>query len=438
MTNSDLLRPEIYYSPEVARLESQKLWPKVWMIACREQEVEKVGQFVVFDIDKESIIVLRSSETEVKAFYNVCQHRGRRLLNGCGKSGPVIFCPFHGWRWNRDGSINHVVGAEDYEGVPGHTPEALALKEVRFDRWGGWIWVNMDPDAPDLLEYLSPLPEYLDHYEIENTRIAWHQTIVFPVNWKTILNAFNEAYHVEATHPQFLRFGVPKSASAAHGHHHGHFFYPPVNKAAPTAFVQKFDDLRDQIRAREYERYDLLHALISPATLRAADRLVSEKPGDESVVEIQARYRKLHREEVERIGARWPENLTDADIARAGINWHIFPNQIVLPTLDGAQWYRARPNGDDPESCIYDVWWLERYGPGGEPPINHEFYPDIASFTGKNPFLEQDFDNLIACQAGMHSRGFQGMRDNPVQEAAVRAFHRGVEEYLYGDDAGRN
>ena len=126
---------------------------------------------------------------------------------------------------------------------------------------------------------------------------------------------------------------------------------------------------------------------------------------------IQTRYRKLHCEEMESIGARWPENLTDADIARAGINWHIFPNQIVLPTPDGAQLYRARPNGDDPESCIYDVWWLERYGPGGEPPINHEYYPDIASFTGKNPFLEQDFDNLIACQAGMHSHGFRGMCD---------------------------
>lgn len=432
MNTENLLAPEIYYSPDVVRLEREKLWPKVWLMACREQEVEKAGDYVVFDIDKESIIIIRSSANELKAFYNVCQHRGRRLLEGCGKSGPVIFCPFHGWRWNRDGSINHVVAPEDYEGTPGFTPEALALKTVRFDHWGGWIWVTMDPDAPPLLEYLSPLPEYLKHYEIENTRIAWHQTIVFPVNWKTILNAFNEAYHVEATHPQFLRFGMPKSASAAHGHHHGHFFYPPVNKAAPTAFAQKFDDLRDQIRAREYERYELLHALISPHTLRAADRLVSEKPGEETVVEIQARYRKLHREEMEKAGARWPEDLTDKDIARAGINWHIFPNAVVLPTLDGAQWYRSRPNGDDPESCIYDVWWLERYAPGAEPPVNHEYYPDIESFTGRNPFLEQDFDNLIACQKGMQSRGFQGLRDNPVQEAAVRAFHLGIEEYLYG------
>lgn len=432
MRSEDLLGPEIYISSEVAKLESQRLWPKVWLMACREQEVASVGQYVVFDIGKESIIIMRSSETELRAFYNVCQHRGRRLLEGCGKNGPVIYCPFHGWRWKRDGSLDRVVAPEDYEGTPGFNREALALKTVRFDSWGGWIWVTMDPEAPPLLEFLSPVPEWLKNFELENTRICWHQTIVFPVNWKTILNAFNEAYHVEATHPQFLRFGLPKSGSAAQGQHHGHFFYPPADKSAPTAFIKKFDDIREQIRAREYERYDMLHALISPHTLRAADRLVEEKPGDETLAEVQARYRKLHREEMEKHGAKWPDKLTDEEIARAGINWHIFPNTIVLPTIDGAQWYRSRPNGDDPESCIYDVWWLERYGPGEEPPVKHEFYGDIESFRGKNPFLEQDFDNLIACQKGMHSRGFRGMLDNPVQEAAVRSFHRGIEKYLYG------
>jgi len=430
--DDDLLAPDIYYSRAAMALEHERLWPSVWLMACREQEIEKIGDYVVFDIAGESIVILRSSATEVKAFYNVCQHRGRRLLDGCGKTGPVIFCPFHGWRWNRDGSINHVVAPEDYEGQPGFTPEALALKPVRFDRWGGWIWVTMNPDATPLLDYLAPIPDFLGAFDLEDTRITWHQTIVFPVNWKTILNAFNEAYHVEATHPQFLRFGMPKSASKAYGDH-AHFFYPPSDKRTPTAFVQKFDDLREQIRAREYERAELLHALISPYALSAVDRLVEEKPGEETPVEIYARYRRLHREEMERARARWPESLTDADIARAGINWHIFPNSVVLPCIDGAQWYRARPNGDDPESCIYDVWWMGRYAPGEEPPVEHQFYADIASFEGRNPFLEQDFDNLIAVQAGMHSRGFKGMRDNPVQEAAVRAFHRGVERYLYGN-----
>jgi hypothetical protein len=191
--------------------------------------------------------------------------------------------------------------------------------------------------------------------------------------------------------------------------------------------------MREQIRAREYERFELLHALISQYALRAADRLVSEAPGEESIAEIQARYRRLHREEMEKARAPWPADLTDQDIARAGINWHIFPNSIVLPTRDGAQWYRARPNGDDPETCIYDVWWLERYAPGKEPPVVHEFYPDVESFEGKNPFLEQDFDNLIACQKGMHSRGLPGLIVNPVQEAAMKHFQQGIEAYLYDE-----
>ncbi|MGE0743560.1 MAG: SRPBCC family protein [Hyphomonadaceae bacterium] len=429
--NGEVLRPEMYYSKDHARLESERLWPKVWLIACREQEVENIGDFVVFDIGAESIVVVRSADDGLKAFYNVCQHRGRRLKDGCGNTGKTIFCRFHGWRWNIDGSINHIVNREDFDPSP-RFEEGVALKPVKLDTWAGWVWVSMDPNIKPLREYLAPAVELLDPFELENTRITWHKTLVFPCNWKTIVDAFNEAYHVEATHAQVLRFGHPKSASAAYGDH-AHFFYPPPKSAAPAAPLKKFADMREQIRAREHERDELLHALISPYSLRAADRLLTEAPADGTTQEIMACYRKLHREEMEKAGAKWPDKLNDAHIAKTGVDWHLFPNQMVLPCIDGAQWYRARPNGDDPESCIYDIWWLERYAPGKEPPVVHEFYPDPESFKGQNAFLEQDFSNLIAVQKGMRSRGFQGLRPNPVQEVAVSNFHRAVERYLAGN-----
>jgi phenylpropionate dioxygenase-like ring-hydroxylating dioxygenase large terminal subunit len=420
----------MYFSPQTVQLERERLWPNVWLIACREQEVQNVGDFVVFDIDRESIIVVRASKTEIKAYYNVCQHRGRKLQDGCGNAGKVLFCRFHGWRWNLDGTINHVTDREDFE-PGGDFDRSVGLKEVKLDTWAGWVWVSMNPNIAPLREYLAPVPEFIDPFELENTRITWHKTIVFPCNWKTIVDAFNEAYHVQATHSQVLRFGAPKSASAAYGDH-AHFFYPPPKGVKPAAPIQKFSDYREQIRAREYERASMLHALISPYALRAADRLLNEVPAEASNPEVMAAYRRMHREEMEKAGAKWPSTLTDQHIAKAGVDWHMFPNQMVLPCIDGAQWYRARPNGDDPESCIYDIWWLERYGPGAEPPVKHEFYATIESFTGQNAFLEQDFSNLVAVQAGMHSRGFQGLRPNPVQEAAVSNFHRVMERYLSG------
>jgi phenylpropionate dioxygenase-like ring-hydroxylating dioxygenase large terminal subunit len=426
-----LLSKHLYTSPEVVALEREKLWPKTWLMVCREQEVEKVGDFVVFDIARESIVVVRSSPTQLNAYYNVCQHRGRKLKDDCGNTGNVLYCRFHGWRWNLDGTINSITNREDFDPSPDFD-KRVALKSVRLDTWAGWVWVSMDPAIEPLRDYLGVVPEMLAPFELENTRITWHKTLVFPCNWKTIVNAFNEAYHVQATHSQTARYGYPKSASAAYGDH-SHFFYPPPKGDAPAAPVQKFANLREQIRGREYEREKTLHALISPYALRAADKLVAEGGSDtDTPADIMKTYRRLHREEMEAAGAKWPDKLTDAHIAKAGVDWHMFPNQMVLPCIDGAQWYRARPNGDDPNSCIYDIWWLERYAPGAEPPVKHEFFPTPESFTGQNFFLEQDFSNLMAVQQGLHSRGFPGLIANPVQEATVSTFHRGIERYLYG------
>src|SRR4029453_13122869 len=106
-----LIPGEHYYSREVARLEEERMWPKVWLIVCREQELERVGDFVTHDLGRESFFVVRT-ENGVKGYYNVCQHRGRRLKDGCGNSKSV-YCPFHGWRWNLDGALLERTDAAD-------------------------------------------------------------------------------------------------------------------------------------------------------------------------------------------------------------------------------------------------------------------------------------------------------------------------------------
>jgi len=108
-----------------------------------------------------------------------------------------------------------------------------------------------------------------------------------------------------------------------------------------------------------------------------------------------------------------------------------FSHTIILPTIDGALWYRARPNGVDSDSCIFDVWSLGRYKAGTEPAIKREFYQRLDDFKNNVPFLEQDFENLLMVQKGMQSRGFSGARTNPVQEVTVSNFHRVLHEYIY-------
>jgi len=435
-----LVNAEHYYSREIARLEEERLWPKVWLIVCREQELKDRGDYVVHDINKESIFVIRTEEG-IKGYYNVCQHRGRRLKDGDGNSGKSIYCPFHAWRWNLDGSLAYRTNDEDWEGVPLCSHAEVALKEVRVETWGGWVWFTMDPDIKPLLEYLAPIPEKLAVLELEDCKIAWHKILHFPCNWKLVLDAFNEGYHVEGTHSQLKKYELPQSVSRAYGDH-GWFGYIPARDKPAGMDAQVSGesvnvpppniDFRKIMHARMVESMEWLRCLVTDYGIEAARRLSDVLPADAPLDQVLSKHWELHRVVTEERGAKWPAGVTPQLMTEIGTDYHIFPNTICLPCVDGAQWYRCRPDPDDPEKCTFEIWWLMRFAPGEEPEIQHDEYATLEDFKGHNPFLEQDFSNLIADQKGVHSRGFQGLRTNPVQEMAVRNFHQAIDRYIKG------
>ncbi|HEY3695818.1 aromatic ring-hydroxylating dioxygenase subunit alpha [Phenylobacterium sp.] len=433
----DFVPKDDYISREVLELEKERLWSEVWLMACREEQVEAPGDYAVFDIADESILVLRTQKGELKAFYNVCQHRGRRLKDdGGGNTGSSLFCPFHAWRYDLDGVPTRITAREDWDGCPHFDNADLSLKPVRVDTWGGWVWISMKPDIEPLLDYLSPVPELYNNFEFEKCRIGWYVTLRLPCNWKTMLDAFNEAYHVEGTHPQVLKFGgMGKKVPTVTVGRHGNLRVDRNITASRTQALAEGGpkvDIRATLLASSKEINDTLHALQTEYTVAAAERLMTEVPADTPPAEIMATFRKFHREEMEKAGAEWPAKLTDQDVAEAGGTWHVFPNAIILSAYDGAMSYRSRPDGDDVNSCLFDVWWQGRYGPGRQPDWTHETFNDPADFKGRNPFLEQDFGNIRQVQRGMRSRGFTGARTNPYQEATIPNFHRVLHSYLNG------
>jgi phenylpropionate dioxygenase-like ring-hydroxylating dioxygenase large terminal subunit len=427
-----------YLSRQVVELENERLWGSVWLMACREQQLESPGDFVVFDIGDESILLLNNAG-EFKAFYNVCQHRGRRLKDDeAGNTGGQLFCPFHAWRYDLNGVPTYINAREDWDGCPAFDDADLSLKPVRVDTWGGWVWISMQPDIEPLLDYLAPVPELYRNFDFEKCRISWYVTIVTPCNWKLAIDAFNEAYHVEGTHPQMQKFGgkgkVPTVAVGRHGSlrvdrneaaSRTKGVKPAVGAAPPPNVAAGLVAIGRELRGT-------LKALYTDYFVGAAERLARELPPDAAPAEAMARFKQFHREEMEAAGAEWPGNLTEEDVVKAGGTWHVFPNTIILASYDGAMCYCARPNGDDPGSCLFDVWWLGRYGLGKEPLFVHEHYDGPEAFKGRNPFLEQDFGNMGQTQKGMRSRGFTGARTNPVQEATVSNFHRVLHAYLDG------
>ena len=145
---------EPFISPEYARAEGEKLWPRVWQVACRVEEIPNVGDYVTYDILDESIIVVRTAADEIAAYYNVCQHRGRRLTKGCGHTAK-FYCRFHGWSWDIDGRNTFVLDREDWGDAL--EDDDIRLKTVQVDTWGGWVWISMDPKCEPLADYLAPI-----------------------------------------------------------------------------------------------------------------------------------------------------------------------------------------------------------------------------------------------------------------------------------------
>jgi phenylpropionate dioxygenase-like ring-hydroxylating dioxygenase large terminal subunit len=435
----DFVPKESFISPEFLRLENERMWPKVWQIACREEEIPNVGDYVTYEIAGESIVVTRTAPGEIKSYYNVCQHRGRILREEPHGSSKLFYCKYHGWRWGLDGTLQRVMDEHDWAGCPSFNKGDLRLKETLVDSWGGFVFINMDLNAEPLAKYLDPVPQYLDCFEFEKWRYRWYKTVILPCNWKTALEGFNEAYHVAATHPQILDDGGDDFTRAYSFGRHGMYKYPidrrPAGAPAARTGRPVPDDLRPGL-VRFFEQMDeTLAAMFTPRAVHATKRLLTEVSAAAPVGELYGELQRFHREAAEEDGAGWPPLMPEQQMA-GGTNWHVFPNHVFLQLADGSIAYRARPNGNDPDSCIFDIWSLVRYAPGQQPNLEREFYPDWRADTVKNfgLVLAQDFSNFYYVQKGMHSRGFAGARTNPVQEGEIPNMHRALYNYVFGPD----
>lgn len=408
---------------DIADLERERLWPKVWQVACREEEIPNVGDFVNFEIGAESFLVVRVAPDEIRAFYNVCPHRGRRLktaYNGNVVNG--IMCRFHAWRFDLEGKVTYIPNPEGWEGCKALDRDSVSLVQPRVDTWGGAVWLTMNPQSPPLREFLSPAAEKLDPYDLQDCRTLWYKVLHVPADWKIVLEAFVEAYHTEGTHPQLERFGSSSGAGDLdQGLHstHGSYTLVPCDDLDP----------RERWVGRMKDLADTLYSMFLEPTIAASER-VMELPPEASDAEVFEHYWKCHREEMEARGLKWPANLTPRDMGSTA--WQIFPNTSILPTVDGGLWYRFRPDPASPGHSIMDIWALARFPEGEEPRPPREVFPTLESFKGQCPFLEQDFVNLLAVQQGVRSRVWKGANINPREETTVYHFHKNMRAYLLG------
>ncbi len=421
----DFVPAAAYISPEYVRLEKERLWPRVWQMACREEEIPEPGDYYTYDIADESITVVRQPSGEIAAFYNVCAHRGRRLTDGCGRMGQ-FHCKYHGWKWRLDGAPADIVDRKDWGDCL--QDRDIALSPLKVGTWGGWVFVNMDPDCESLEDFLEPARTTLEPFEFEKMRYVWRKQITMPCNWKVALEAFDEGYHVQTTHRQLLPYFDDMTYSAAKGKH-GMFGYAPTalyGLPSPRLGKQQ-GDIRKGLYLFNQLIWDQLKATTTEEMLAAGKRLM-ELPEDSDPYAVYGAFAQFHKEEAAKNNRPFPDVPVEALMA-AGTDWHIFPNMVFLQQPTNLLGYRARPNGDDPDSCLFEIYVLERFAEGAEPGVEVDHGADWRAVDW-GLILEQDFQNMGEVQRGMKSRGFKGARTNPVQERAISNFHQTLHHYL--------
>ncbi len=407
----DRIPKQRYVDREFYELEAEQLWPRVWQMACRLEEIPRPHDFVEYEILDQSVIVLRGDDMGVRAFQNTCRHRGVRLVEGRGTCERGFVCPFHGWSYGHDGTNTGVPRRRTFA-EHNVQPGDIDLVPVRCEAWGGCAWINFDAAAPPLRECLEPAATLLDAWKVESLRTEWWYACRLPVNWKLAIEAFVEAYHVVQTHPQLViptRYGRRDAASFDR---------------------QKFVDADIQyLRTMNEGMAGMVHANVV---------LIAEGLRD---VELPS--------EPDAATATWNRVLNDAvtswyrdrgadvpdlnELTARGCNqefFQCFPHWFVLPMYSSASSYRFRPLG--PEETLMELWSLTRDLDGEDRSAPEP--PEIWECDDPRwpPIPAQDFSNLPRQQRGLHAKGFEFMRLSQGLEGHVSNFERTIDGFLAG------
>ncbi|MGY1616095.1 aromatic ring-hydroxylating dioxygenase subunit alpha [Geodermatophilus sp. SYSU D00691] len=221
------LPASVYLDPERYEQERAKVLARTWQIVCRSSEIANPGDHVVWEGQGETIVVTRRRDGGVAGFHNVCQHRGARIVKESGCGARRFTCRWHNWTYDFEGNV---LGVPDREDFAPEQLDGLAAPPVECDEWGGWVWVVLAGPgvAPPLLEWLGEdLVGDLGAYRMEDMLLIDKLVWELPVNWKVVIDGFNENYHAPALHrvpPQDAKDG--RESTFFHWGPHGMMVVP--------------------------------------------------------------------------------------------------------------------------------------------------------------------------------------------------------------------
>mgnify|MGYP000866458326 FL=1 len=395
-----------YTSAAWHELEVERLWKKVWQFTCREEDIPEPGDHYRYDIAGMSFLIVRTEAGELKAYPNACLHRGRMLKEFDGNAAELR-CPFHGFCWKLDGQLKDIPADWDF---PQIDQNEFSLPEIPLAVWAGFIFINPDQDCDPFDAFIKDLAEQFERWNLGGLYKQAHAAKVMPCNWKIAQEAFCEAFHVNATHPQIMRS------------------IGDVNSQ-----VDVWENCSRVITAGGTHS-PLLTDVSNPDLIRAMMDLDhdAEVPEIPEGVSLRTFLADRSRENLKAIAGDRAETYCDAELMDS-LDYTLFPNFHPWGAFNGIV-YRFRPNGNDHRSSIMECMMLAPFE-GERPPAaqvhwlkEDETWSSVLGFLGK--VFDQDSFNMPKVQQGLEATYMDGIVLSGYQESKVRWLHHKLTEWV--------
>jgi phenylpropionate dioxygenase-like ring-hydroxylating dioxygenase large terminal subunit len=398
-----------YTDPAFFALEHERLWPSVWQVACSVDHVSTAGDWFELRCGPLSVLIVRGDDGGLRAFQNVCRHRGNSLCQGAGAGLTELRCPFHRWAWDLRGQLREVPSRR---GFGAFRNEDLPLLPVRVGEWGPLVFVSLDPDAVPLEDWLEGVPADAAWARLDEFRCVATTRTPVPCNWKAVADGFSETYHVQGLHPEMLAsiddVHAPQRFWGRHAVSYQRYAVPSP-RLGPDVTEQ---DVWDSFIVTQGGRMGPAYAEPCP---------MPPVPEGEGVRDVIA---ALLREHQRQFGADMSDFDTDAMLGLAQYN--LFPNVTVLLWSEMVNVLIARPGPavDQAELVSFLLLRHTADAPRTPPP---EF--EVATDGDLGWVLNQDVSILRTIQAGLRQPGLTHLVLSN-EERRIINMHRNLEAAL--------
>ena len=401
-----------YLSSEFAELEYERMWPKVWHVACTVDHIANPGDWFEHRLGKYSIILVRGEDGVLRGFQNVCRHRGNSICQGSGTGITELRCPYHRWAWDLTGQLREIPSRRGFGPI---SNDDLPLVPVQVDTWARLVFVNLDLDAEPLANWLEGIPDDIAWANLDEFRGTYSTATPVNCNWKVVNEGFSETYHVQGLHREMLGSINDVNSPQRIWDRHG-VSYQPYGVPSPR-LGRNVDD------QTVWESFVVTQGGRMGPGYDEPGSPVPEVPDGQILQDVIAQKIRDHQ-------ATIGVDLSGYDTAQIThlSQYNLFPNTTVLISADIFTVLTARP-GPNPDEGELATIHLSRM-PSADAPASSPVHVTVPMDQADFGFvLNQDFSVIRTMQKGLHQPGFTHVWLSG-EECRIINMHRHLERYL--------